>query len=228
MVVRGDEGRGMGDKGQRACSPATAPVTFVPPHARLYPPHLFIPPHARLVLIRPPHTCSYHPQLFVPCIPALVCAPVLICTPCGCLVLVCTPALPLHLLSSLSSSLPLLLLPLFCICQHSSALVHVRQPSLLPASWFPMLVLPHRHCSCCCCCHCCCCHRWCCSHCCSHCVYVRTPSCWSSGSCVSALSSICGTSAPPLACNSIISISCSICYSPLYLGLKTPAKQNSN
>ena len=85
MVVRGGEGRGMGDEGQMACSPATAPVTFVPPRARSYPPML-----ALCSFI--PRTCSYHPQLFVPRIPGLVCAPVLVCTPHGHLMLVCTPA----------------------------------------------------------------------------------------------------------------------------------------
>ena len=43
---------------------------------------------------------------------------------------------------------------------------------------------------------------------------------------VLALCSISGTSAPPLTCNSIISILCSICYSPLYWGFRTPTKQN--
>ena len=78
--------------------------------------------------------------------------------------------------------------PLHSPCAHSSPpqahLMLIRIPMLVRTTHghsaaVLLLVLPRRH-WCCCCCRCCCCH---------HHVYVRAPSCWSSGSCAPALCS---------------------------------------
>jgi hypothetical protein len=100
-VVRGGEGDGgEGDEGERACSPATAPATFTPPHActpcaRLMLVHspppcycpchvytslcLFVPPVLALCSFIPPRTCLMfiHPPSALICTPP----PTLVCTP---------------------------------------------------------------------------------------------------------------------------------------------------